>query len=180
MNAKNINTCWSDLETPLGRLTLTANERGLEGLFFPGSAPGYHEYNRAPERFQEAITQLHEYFAGARREFDLQLDLTRGTALQRAVWRQLQRLPYGTTISYGRLAAQLDPAQPAVRAVAAAVARTPLPIVVPCHRVIGSDGSLTGYVGGLPRKQELLELEAAISHGQAPPTSFDARQLSMI
>lgn len=164
----------------MGLLTVTANEHGLDGLFFPGHAPEPDEDTRVPERFAQATTQLHEYFAGVRREFSLQLDLTRGTALQRAVWAQLTAIPYGETVSYSRLAARLDPTNLRVRAVAAAVGRTPIPIIVPCHRVIGADGSPRGYLGGLDRKRGLLDLESAVSHGEAPPASYPSRQLAMI
>jgi methylated-DNA-[protein]-cysteine S-methyltransferase len=110
--------------------------------------------------------QLEEYFAGERRRFDVDLDL-RGTPLQLLVWERLREIPYGSTVSYGELAGRVDAtAFPVglepwerVRAVAAEVGRTPTPIVVPCHRVIGADGSLTGYGGGLERKRALLDLE---------------------
>jgi len=114
----------------------------------------------------EAVGQLVEYFAGEREAFDLTLDLG-GSPLQQLVWGCLRQIPYGSTISYGELAGQveesafpegLEPYQ-RVRAAAAAVGQTPTPILVPCHRVIGADGSLTGYGGGLPRKRALLELE---------------------
>lgn len=179
MKAENITRFWSDLETPIGRLTLTANENGLDGLFFPGRAPERDESSHAPRLLGPAIAQLDEYFAGARTCFDLQLDLVRGTSFQQAVWTQLQAMQYGETVSYSQLAARLGRTD-RVRAVAAAIGRTPIPIIVPCHRVIGADGSLTGYVGGLQRKQALLDLEAAVSRGQKPPKSFSPRQLAML
>jgi methylated-DNA-[protein]-cysteine S-methyltransferase len=118
----------------------------------------------------EVATQLEEYFAGDRRGFDLPLGLA-GTPLQLRVWERLERIPYGETISYGELAQEIDPAaypsglegHERVRAAASAVGRTPTPILVPCHRVIGADGSLTGYGGGLQRKRALLDLERGIT-----------------
>jgi methylated-DNA-[protein]-cysteine S-methyltransferase len=143
--------------SPIGPLTLVGSERGLSELRFPGDerpagAP-------RPEHFADALVQLEEYFAGARRRFELTLDIVRGTDFQRAVWEQLRTIPHGSTITYGELAARLGPVD-RVRAVGAAVGRTPVPIVIPCHRVIGADGSLTGYGGGLERKRALLDLEA--------------------
>jgi methylated-DNA-[protein]-cysteine S-methyltransferase len=107
-----------------------------------------------------AHAQLDEYFAGTRREFDLPL-APRGTGFQRTVWETLDTIPYGETISYAQLAIRVGNAK-AMRAVGAANGRNPLPIVRPCHRVIGADGSLTGFGGGLPTKQFLLELEGAL------------------
>jgi methylated-DNA-[protein]-cysteine S-methyltransferase len=106
-----------------------------------------------------AAAQLDEYFAGERRDFDLELDL-RGTEFQRAVWDELLRIPYGETMSYGELARRLGRPE-RVRAVGAANGRNPVAIVVPCHRVIGADGSLTGYGGGLDRKRALLAVEGS-------------------
>ncbi|HEX2163750.1 MAG TPA: methylated-DNA--[protein]-cysteine S-methyltransferase [Thermoanaerobaculia bacterium] len=111
----------------------------------------------APERCRAVAAQLAEYFAGRRRSFDLPL-APRGTDFQRAVWEELARVPYGETISYGELARRVG-RQGAARAIGAANGANPLPIVVPCHRVIGADGSLTGYGGGLDRKRTLLGLE---------------------
>lgn len=105
----------------------------------------------------EAKLQLEEYFAGDRREFDLPL-AARGTEFQHRVWAELRRIPFGETISYGELATRIGKPT-ASRAVGAANGRNPLPVVVPCHRVIGSDGRLTGFGGGLPTKQALLDLE---------------------
>lgn len=170
---------WSDCDTPVGRLTLTANARGLDGLYFPGRAPERDPAGRWPERFEQAKAQLDEYFAGTRTRFELELDLTRGTAFQRSVWTQLRTLPYARTISYSQLAARLGGIDRA-RAVGAAVGRTPIPIILPCHRVIGSDGSLTGYLGGLQRKRALLELELAVSNGRPAPASCGPRQLALL
>jgi methylated-DNA-[protein]-cysteine S-methyltransferase len=147
-------------ESPLGELTLVAGPGGvLRRLYFPGSAPALSAAEHDPASLAAATEQLEQYFAGERTTFDLDLDLA-GTAFQRGVWDALRTIEYGTTTTYGALARQLE-AQP--RAVGAAVGATPIPIVVPCHRVIGSDGSLTGYGGGLPRKRALLDLEAGIN-----------------
>jgi methylated-DNA-[protein]-cysteine S-methyltransferase len=143
------------LETPIGPLTLEASEQGLSAIRFPGAqATG----DRDPEALGAAAAQLREYFAGQRTAFDLELDLV-GTPLQRAVWERLQAIPYGETVTYTELAHAVGRPN-AVRAVAAAVGRTPVPVVVPCHRVVGMNGSLTGYAGGLERKRALLDLES--------------------
>lgn len=148
---------WDVLETPIGQLTLVAGETGLAALHFPGQAPLLPDEDRDPEALASAAAQLREYFAGERHAFDLDVEL-HGTPFQEAVWGQLRTLPYGTTVSYRTVAERLGRVD-RVRAVGAAVGRTPVPIVVPCHRVVGSDGSLTGYGGGLERKLALLDLE---------------------
>jgi methylated-DNA-[protein]-cysteine S-methyltransferase len=165
---------WTVYESPVGPLTLIAGERGITGLWFPGRFRGLDEAAKRP--LPEAAGQLDAYFAGERREFDLQLD-PHGTPLQQEVWRRLLEIPYGTTTSYGELAARIDPSlfhtdvEPwqRARAVGAANGRNPISIVVPCHRVIGADGSLTGYGGGLQRKQALLDLERRTLAGEDPP-----------
>jgi len=133
------------------------------------------------------VDQLEEYFAGERRAFELSLDL-RGSPLQRLVWAQLREIPYGATTSYGELAGRIEePAYPEalepykrVRLAAAAIGRTPTPIIVPCHRVIGADGSLTGYGGGLQRKQALLDLESGDATGRVPEAGPASRQLALL
>ena len=144
------------VDTPIGPLTLEAGAHGLRAIRFPGGEPSG---DRDPAAVEDAAAQLREYFAGERTAFDLELDLG-GTPLQRAVWERLQAIPYGETLTYTELAAALGRPD-AVRAVAAAVGRTPVPVVVPCHRVVGRDGSLTGYAGGLERKRALLDLESS-------------------
>ena len=144
-------------DSPLGVLTLRATARGLAGISFHPHASGGGD----PATLAAAARQLDEYFAGERRAFDLPLDL-QGTELQQAVWAQLRRIPYGETVSYGEVAARAGAPADRVRAVAGAVGRTPVPIVIPCHRVIGADGSLTGFGGGLPVKRFLLEHEGAL------------------
>ncbi len=116
-------------------------------------------WQRARGELDTAVRQLSEYFAGTRRVFELPLE-PRGSSFQRRVWAQLERIPYGETTSYGALAQQLG-APRALRAVGAAHGANPLPIVIPCHRVIGANGSLTGFGGGLPIKRALLALEAS-------------------
>jgi methylated-DNA-[protein]-cysteine S-methyltransferase len=152
---------WWETSTPIGRLLLTGDEAGLRGISFQSGihpATVESEWERSEEPFQEAIAQLDAYFAGRLRRFDLAL-APRGTPFQRDVWSALTRIPYGETVSYSELASRIGrPA--ATRAVGAANGRNPLPIVIPCHRVIGADGSLTGFGGGLPIKRRLLELEA--------------------
>lgn len=146
-------------ESPLGELTLVADPDGvLRRLYFPGTAPALPAADHDPESLTATTGQLEQYFAGERTAFDLDLELA-GTPFQRSVWDALRSIEYGTTTTYGALARALE-AQP--RAVGAAVGATPIPIIVPCHRVIGSDGSLTGYGGGLPRKRALLDLETGV------------------
>ncbi|MDE3130120.1 MAG: methylated-DNA--[protein]-cysteine S-methyltransferase [Acidobacteriota bacterium] len=173
-------TCiWTTYESPFGKLTLCALDGPLGELHFAGRAPTLEERDHGPERFVEAIAQLNEYFAGTRRQFELELDLSAGTSFQRDVWRELTAIPYGETSSYGHLAAVLGRPDRA-RAVGAAVGRNPLPIIIPCHRVVGADGSLTGYVGGLHRKQALLDTERAVHRGNGAAIEFGARQLALL
>ncbi len=146
---------FTTFDSPIGELTLTAGPAGLRRLYFPGTAPALDATDHDADALACATEQLEQYFAGSRTTFDLALDLS-GTPFQLSVWQALRGIPYGTTTTYGTLARQLD-AQP--RAVGAAVGATPVPIIVPCHRVLGADGSLTGYGGGLPRKRALLDLE---------------------
>ena len=157
---------WTAYESPLGRLTIVLSPGGaLRAIRFPG-APDPPEGDRLPA--PHVSSQLDEYFAGGRTDFELEVELD-GTAFQMAVWNRLRRIPYGATAGYGEIAEELgDAAFPAglepherARAVGAEVGRTPVPIVVPCHRVIGADGSLTGYGGGLERKRALLDLESS-------------------
>lgn len=150
------------VDTPLGRVRIARTARGLAGLWFEGQKhhPGELAVPQHADDplLREAARQLDQYFAGGRRDFDLPLDL-QGTPFQQAVWQALQRIPAGRTRSYGEVALSLgSPA--AVRAVGAAVGRNPASLVVPCHRVLGHDGALTGYAGGVERKQALLALEA--------------------
>ncbi len=169
---------WTVYESPLGPLTLVGDDDALSALHFPGRSGPLSEAARRSEPFTEAIVQLEEYFAGERQRFELSLRLD-GSPFQRRVWAALQRIPFGATRSYGALADEI--ARPdRVRAVGAAVGRTPVAIIVPCHRVIGADGSLTGYGGGLHRKQALLDLESAVSGGAPPAPVWAGRQLSLL
>jgi methylated-DNA-[protein]-cysteine S-methyltransferase len=148
-------------ESPLGGLTLVNTDSVLSGLYMSGER---HASNTAalgePSEtgFEEAILQLHEYFSGERKEFTVP-SAAPGDGFRQCVWDLLRRIPYGTTRSYGDIARDLGDVTLA-RAVGVANARNPISIIVPCHRVIGRDGSLTGYAGGLERKRFLLELEA--------------------
>ncbi len=145
------------MATPIGRLLLAGTEEALHYLSFPsghkafGPKQGWH---RSETPFGEAKRQLAEYFAGERRSFDLPLVLT-GTAFQKRVWNTLRSIPFGETRSYGWLAAEID-RPTASRAVGAANGANPIPVIVPCHRVIGSNGALTGFGGGIETKQFLL------------------------
>ncbi|MGE5651204.1 MAG: methylated-DNA--[protein]-cysteine S-methyltransferase [Bacillota bacterium] len=154
---------YSEHHSPLGALLLAATERGLCGLYFE-----QHKYFIGPQGWRNdgahphvrhAALELDEYFAGRRRTFDVALDLG-GTPFQRDVWDALLALPYGATTSYQSIAQRI--ARPnAVRAAGTAIGRNPVSIIVPCHRVLGSSGALSGYAGGLPRKQFLLAHERA-------------------
>ena len=153
------------LDSPLGPLILAATERGLSGVWFMDqrhipSAELRHSWRPNPNNavLLSAATQLTAYFSGRLRPFDLALDLSAGTAFQQSVWQALLQIPTGQSQTYGELARQLARPQ-AVRAVGAAVGRNPVSIIVPCHRVLGAGGQLTGYAGGLWRKQALLQLE---------------------
>jgi methylated-DNA-[protein]-cysteine S-methyltransferase len=157
---------WDICESPLGPLTIVAGGAGLRSVIFDEPRRPFDPDRRGG--LAAIRGQLDEYFEGGRQGFDLDLDLE-GAPLQLAVWERLRAISYGETTSYGELTADLDPGlfppslEPYlhVRRVAAEIGRTPAPIVVPCHRVIGADGSLTGYGGGLDRKRALLELESA-------------------
>jgi len=150
-------------DSALGGITLAATGQGLAGLWFDGQRHFPDMTGWQLDAFypvlREAAQQLTGYFAGRRRQFNVPLDLAHGTAFQQWVWRALLAIPAGRTTSYSALAVALGkPA--AVRAVGAAVGRNPISVIVPCHRVLGADGSLTGYAGGLERKRALLELES--------------------
>lgn len=153
------------LDTPIGTLLIAGNAAAVHRITFPrhGRAakpePGWQESQGGP--VGETARQLREYFAGTRAEFDLPLAAA-GTPFQRTVWRQLQQIPYGETISYGELARRVGNPK-ASRAVGSANGANPLPIVIPCHRVIAGNGTLGGFGGGLPTKQALLALESRTS-----------------
>jgi methylated-DNA-[protein]-cysteine S-methyltransferase len=173
-----ISRYWTTYESPLGPLTLIGGPDGLIALRFSNRDGPLAQNEHRPELFDEAVAQLQDYFAGTRRHFDLRLDL-RGTPFQRAVWTQLAAIPYGETRSYGRLAQALGRPDRA-RAVGAAVAATPVPIIVPCHRAVAANGALTGYIGGLDRKRLLLDLEYASASGEPTRTIGSRRQLTLL
>ena len=158
------------LKTPIGDLLLAGDDEGLSLVSFPEGSmrrdpdPDWI-YSEKP--FEEASRQLEDYFAGRLKEFDLPLKPT-GTEFQLAVLDELQKIPYGTTTSYGDIANRIGRPK-AVRAVGAANGRNPLPIIIPCHRVVGSSGDLTGFGGGLPTKKALLRLE--MENSQFPHVS---------
>ncbi len=151
------------IDSPLGPLTLVARDGALSGVYFAGhwTRPDATRFGeRRDGGFDEPRRQLGEYFAGERTTFDLDTATGDGPAFDRRVWALLDEIPHGETTTYGALARELgDPAL--AREVGAAVGRNPLSVVRPCHRVVGSDGRLTGYAGGLERKRSLLDLEAA-------------------
>lgn len=149
------------IPSPVGDLVLTASETGLTGVYFPTSRTQPRSLRRGTnDLLNRVAAQLQEYFAGTRTTFDLPLEPS-GTDFQLSVWELLRNIPYGVTTSYGELARRLgDPK--ATRAVGAANGANPIPIIVPCHRVVGSKGELTGFGGGLDRKRWLLEHEGAL------------------
>jgi methylated-DNA-[protein]-cysteine S-methyltransferase len=150
-------------DSPIGELLLLGDGEALHGLYMQdGRKPTKvrPDWKRRDEAFADAREQLDEYFAGTRTSFDLPLVLN-GDAFQTRVWAELQRIPYGETVSYGHLAREIGRPD-AARAVGLANGRNPIAVIVPCHRVIGADGSLTGYGGGLERKRLLLELEQGV------------------
>ena len=157
---------YDELPTPIGQLRLVADAQGLREVWFDS---GRHRKEPDPRWWRDAGRlafargQLEEYFAGTRQVFDLPLHPL-GTPFQLAVWHELARIPYGATTSYGEMARRIGQPQ-AMRAVGAANGRNPLPIVLPCHRVIGADGSLTGFGGGLPTKRYLLAMEQRVVRG---------------
>ena len=162
---------FTEIPSPVGLISLRGTECGLTGLFMSDHRHGPPDSERArwqrdDEHFADAHAQLDEYFAGKRTVFDLPLDpdVIGGTAFQRRVWAGLSEIAYGETISYGELARRIGQIA-AVRAVGLANGRNPISIIVPCHRVIGANGTLTGYGGGMDRKRLLLDLEARHTSG---------------
>lgn len=162
-------TMYTELPTPVGSLLLTTNDTAITGIYFPtrdrkpkGRAGWVADEGKGPASALLALArqQLSEYFAGSRTTFDLPLE-PGGTPFQQSVWDTLRTIPYGTTTSYGAIARRLGDVR-ATRAVGAANGQNPIPIVVPCHRVIGARGELTGFGGGLDRKRWLLEHEGAL------------------
>lgn len=153
-------------DSPLGPLLLAASPKGLAGVWFTErqrDTPRGTDWAAQPGHpvLREAATQLTDFFLGQRHHFELPLDLAQGTPFQQAVWHALLTIPFGQTVSYGELAARIGRPR-AVRALGGAVGDNPISIVVPCHRVIGARGALTGYGGGLDRKTALLRLEGVL------------------
>jgi methylated-DNA-[protein]-cysteine S-methyltransferase len=143
------------IDSPVGKMKLTADVIGLTSIQFLDSEEILSE--EIPNALEEVVKQLREYFDGKRRDFNLRLS-PQGTDFQKRVWKELEKIPFGKTVSYKHIATRLgDPK--VIRAAASANGKNPIPIIIPCHRVIGSDGSLTGYAGGLYRKKWLLEHE---------------------
>ena len=144
------------INTPLGFTKIVGDNNGITEVTVLNSEEKLSDI--IPEELEDCVTQLHEYFEGSREQFDLILN-PQGTDFQKKVWKALEQIPFGKTMSYLKLSQQLGDIK-AIRAVANGNGKNPLWIIVPCHRVIGSDGSLTGYAGGLHRKQWLLEHES--------------------
>ena len=154
-------TYYSWFDSPVGALLLAGTNSGLKLVSFSAGKRRKgidNEWSEDNAAFTEVVDQLQSYFAGERRSFDLPLVLE-GTDFQKRIWTALQNIPYGETVSYKMLAERVGSPK-AVRAVGAANGANPIPIIIPCHRVIGNDGSLTGFGGGLPLKKKLLELES--------------------
>jgi methylated-DNA-[protein]-cysteine S-methyltransferase len=149
-------TLYDTIDTPLGELLLAGDGRAIGAVLMDGAPAA--TWRRDPAAFRDAAGQLRAYFAGELRDFDLPL-APEGTDFQRRVWAALREIPYGETITYTELAAAVGRPR-AVRAAGAANGRNPIAVVIPCHRVIGATGALTGYGGGLARKRLLLDLEA--------------------
>jgi methylated-DNA-[protein]-cysteine S-methyltransferase len=155
-------TLYSTVPSPIGELMLCGDDASLTALHLPGhwAKPGAG-WRRDDARFADVARQLEEYFAGERTTFDIPMRM-QGGPFEREVWAELLQIPYGETASYGEIARRVGKPH-ASRAVGAANGRNPIAIIVPCHRVIGSDGTLTGYGGGLERKRALLDLEAGVA-----------------
>jgi methylated-DNA-[protein]-cysteine S-methyltransferase len=156
---------YAQVETPIGTLTVVAADTGIRRILWDGETPPDGAVEGTSDILDAAVCQIREYFAGARTTFDLALALV-GTPFQRKVWLELGSIPFGSTISYGEQARRVGRPR-AARAVGAANGRNPVPVVLPCHRVIGSSGALTGFGGGLDTKRTLLDHEAAVLAGMA-------------
>ena len=165
-------TAWTETDTPLGRLLIARNAGGLSGLWFEGQK--YHPGGLTAARddedplLRDTVAAMKDYFAG--RAASLPPMSPSGTVFQQAVWQALLDIPAGETVTYGQLAARLGRPE-AVRAVAAAVGRNPVSVLIPCHRVLAADGSLTGYAGGLHRKEALLTIEGGLPTTLRPSPS---------
>ena len=174
------NIVYAEFSSAQGNVYLAATTRGLAGMWFtdqrhlPDVSAWEQVDNASQQRvLKETQRQLQAYFAGQLRQFDIPLDLSAGTAFQQLVWQALLAIPFGKTTSYGALSSSIGKPL-AVRAVGTAIGRNPIGIIVPCHRVIGADGSLTGYAGGLHRKEAFLKLEGAL------PAHITAKQAVLL
>ncbi len=174
-----LNMVYAECSSAQGNLYLAATERGLAGMWFTDQRhlPDVSAWKQVDDTSQQRILQttqrqLQAYFAGKLQQFDVPLDLGAGTPFQQSVWQALLTIPFGQTTSYGALSARIGKPL-AVRAVGTAIGRNPIGIIVPCHRVIGADGSLTGYAGGLHRKEAFLKLEGVLTaHHDNRQTAF--------
>ena len=174
---------YQELSTPLGKIRVAGHSKGICRISFYSSLAAdwplwfQRHFSSLPEKtsfplLEEAAWQLREYFSGKRSAFDLPLDLE-GTSFQLGVWEELLKIPYGSSLSYAGIARRIGNPR-ASRAVGAAAARNPLPIIVPCHRVIGSSGKLVGFTGGLPIKERLLELEKGAQGSKFQVSDFNS------
>jgi methylated-DNA-[protein]-cysteine S-methyltransferase len=163
------NIVYTECASTYGNLYLAATPQGLAGMWFTDQrhlpdASNWQKHDDINQQkiLKETQRQLQAYFAGELKQFDVPLDLSAGTPFQQAVWQALLKIPFGKTTSYGALSSSIGKPL-AVRAVGTAIGRNPIGIIVPCHRVVGADGSLTGYAGGLHRKEAFLRLEGALA-----------------
>ena len=151
---------WTVLDSPIGQFSVAADEVGVCGAHFGPVDGALPETDDA--RLRDAVSELRAYFAGELTGFTVPLSVRRGSEFERAVWREMTAIPYGETRTYGEIASAVgDPG--AARAVGVACNRNPIPVIVPCHRIVGAGGKLVGFGGGLPRKRRLLELEARVA-----------------
>lgn len=160
--------------SPVGTITLQANDTGLLGAWFEVHTTAPDDFGIASDNhpiLQQAVTELGEYFAGERKQFDVPTD-AQGTDFQKQVWKMLQTIPFGETWSYQDLAIAINNPK-AVRAVGLANGKNPISIIVPCHRVIGKNGKLTGYAGGIDRKEKLLVLEGILAESSSAQMPLD-------
>ena len=152
------------VDTPIGKITVTADDHAVTGVTLPGEEPEGKLAGKPTPLLEKAAGQLLEYFRGERKKFDLPLNPA-GTAFQRKVWRELERIPFGTVATYGEIAVAIaekaELPRMSAQAVGGAVGHNPISLIIPCHRVVGANGNLTDYAGGLDRKIRLLALEGA-------------------
>ena len=154
---------WTVLDSPIGELSVALDEAGVCGVHF---GPVEHAARTVDDGFTRVAEELAAYFAGELTGFTVPLSVRRGSDFERAVWREMTAIPYGGTRTYGEVARSVGDAG-AARAVGVACNRNPIPVIVPCHRIVGAGGKLVGFGGGLPRKRHLLELEARVTFEQA-------------